>query len=52
MSHTCRIELDGKSHDFPVVEGVENELAIDISVLRDQGFVIHSEPGRGGVAAA
>ena len=31
MSHTCRIELDGKSHDFPVVEGTENELAIDIS---------------------
>ena len=35
MSHTCRIELDGTSHDFPVVEGTENELAIDISKLRD-----------------
>ena len=34
MSQTCRIELDGKSLEFPVVEGTENERAIDISTLR------------------
>ena len=47
MSHTCRIELDGKSHDFPVVEGVENELAIDISVLRDRTGYITLDDGYG-----
>jgi citrate synthase len=47
MSHTCRIELDGKSHDFPVVEGTENELAIDISTLRDRTGYITLDDGYG-----
>ncbi|MDG4604623.1 MAG: citrate synthase, partial [Candidatus Contendobacter sp.] len=47
MSHTCRIELDGKSHDFPVVEGTENELAIDISALRDRTGYITLDDGYG-----
>ena len=47
MSHTCRIELDGKSHEFPVVEGTENELAIDISALRDRTGYITLDDGYG-----
>ena len=47
MSHTCRIELDGQSHDFPVVEGTENELAIDISALRDRTGYITLDDGYG-----
>ncbi|AKT51023.1 citrate synthase [Arsenicicoccus sp. oral taxon 190] len=40
MSHTARLELDGKSYDLPVVEGTEHELGIDISKLRsDTGFI-------------
>lgn len=34
MSETAKIELDGKTYEFPVVEGTENEKAIDISSLR------------------
>lgn len=34
MSETAKIELDGKVFEFPVVEGTENEKAIDISNLR------------------
>src|SRR5437773_8582914 len=34
------IQLEGKSYEFPVVVGSENEKAIDISKLRDQtGYV-------------
>jgi citrate synthase len=47
MSHTCRIELDGQSHDFPVIEGTENELAIDISALRDRTGYITLDDGYG-----
>ena len=44
MSHTCRIELDGKSYDFPTVEGTEHELAVDITTLRDRtGFITLDE---------
>ncbi|MGB5062187.1 MAG: citrate synthase [Candidatus Competibacter sp.] len=44
MSHTCRIELDGKSYDFPTIEGTEHELAVDITTLRDRtGFITLDE---------
>ena len=40
MNTTCRIELDGTSHEFPVVRGTEDERAIDISTLRDRtGYI-------------
>jgi citrate synthase len=40
MSKTVELIIDGKSYTFPVVEGTENELAIDISDLRDKtGYV-------------
>lgn len=45
MSHTCRIELDGTPHEFPVVEGSEKELSIDISTLRDRTGYITLDDG-------
>ena len=47
MSHTCRIELDGKTHDFPIIQGTENERAIDISALRDRTGYITLDDGYG-----
>jgi citrate synthase len=40
MAKTVELIIDGKSYTFPVVEGSEKEMAIDISDLRDQtGYV-------------
>src|SRR5688500_428572 len=40
MAKTVELIIDGKSYTFPVIEGSENEMAIDISDLRDQtGYV-------------
>lgn len=40
MSRTVELIIEGKSYTFPVIEGTENELAIDISDLRDKtGYV-------------
>ncbi|MDS4027378.1 MAG: citrate synthase [Candidatus Contendobacter sp.] len=47
MSQTCRIELDGQFYDFPTVEGTENELAVDISTLRDRTGYITLDDGYG-----
>jgi citrate synthase len=47
MNHTCRIELDGTSYDFPVVEGSEHERAVDISRLRDRTGYITLDEGYG-----
>lgn len=45
MSGTAEIKLDGKSYELPVVEGTENEKAIDISKLRGQSGLITIDPG-------
>jgi len=45
MNHTCRIELDGRQYDLPVVEGTEHELAIDVRRLRDQTGYITLDDG-------
>jgi citrate synthase len=34
MGEIARLELEGKVYEFPVIEGTENEKAIDISNLR------------------
>lgn len=47
MSQTCRIELDGKSLEFPEVKGTENKRAIDISTLRDRTGYITLDDGYG-----
>ena len=46
MSRTATIEIDGKKYEFPVIEGTENELAIDIKTLRGvTGGVTTLDPG-------
>ncbi len=45
MSKTAELKIDGKSYTFPIVEGTEKELAIDINSLRDQTGVITLDPG-------
>ncbi|MDR0803055.1 citrate synthase [Fluviicola sp.] len=45
MSKVAKIELDGKVYEFPVVQGTENELAIDISKLRQETGYITLDTG-------
>lgn len=46
MANTATIEVNGKKIELPVVEGTENELAIDISNFRTaSGGVITIDPG-------
>ena len=45
MSKTAVLELDGKKYEFPIIEGSENESAIDISKLRDVSGAITMDPG-------
>jgi hypothetical protein len=40
--------IDGKRYEFPVVEGSENEQAIDIKKLRDLTGIITLDPGYSG----
>lgn len=47
MSGTARIELDGKTYEFPTIEGTEHEKAIDISKLRGQSGYITLDDGYG-----
>lgn len=40
MSKTAELIIDGKSFTLPIIEGTENEMAIDIGKLRDEtGFI-------------
>jgi citrate synthase len=45
MSKTAELIIDGKSYQFPLIEGSENELAINISDLRDQTGVVTLDIG-------
>ena len=45
MSEIAKIELDGKVYEFPVIEGTENEKAIDISALRAKTGYITIDSG-------
>lgn len=46
MSENAKIEIDGKSYEFPVFKGTENEKAIDISRFRGvSDGVITIDPG-------
>ncbi|MEM7087530.1 MAG: citrate synthase [Bacteroidota bacterium] len=46
MSKNATLEIDGKKYEFPVIEGTENELAIDIKALRGAtGGVTTIDPG-------
>ncbi|HSP12714.1 MAG TPA: citrate synthase [Salegentibacter sp.] len=45
MSKIATLEIDGKKYEFPVVEGTENELGINIKSLRGDSGVITLDPG-------
>jgi citrate synthase len=45
MSKTAELIIDGKSYQFPLIEGSENELAINIGDLRDQTGVVTLDIG-------
>jgi citrate synthase len=45
MSKIATLEIDGKTFEFPVIQGSENEVAVDISKLRDVSGVITLDPG-------
>ncbi|MCF0069352.1 citrate synthase [Dyadobacter sp. CY261] len=45
MSQIAELTLDGKKYEFPIIEGSEQEKAIDISKLRDQTGYITIDSG-------
>ncbi len=46
MSKTATLEINGQKHEFPLIEGTENEIAIDIKNLRGvTGGVTTIDPG-------
>ncbi len=46
MSKTATLEIDGNKYEFPIIEGTENELGIDIKTLRGvTGGVTTLDPG-------
>lgn len=45
MSQTAELSFDGKKYELPVIEGSENEKAVDISKLRAQSGLITIDPG-------
>jgi citrate synthase len=51
MTKLAKLELDGKTHELPVVEGSEGERAIDISALRQQTGYITLDDGYGNTGA-
>ncbi len=45
MAETAKLIIDGKEIEFPIIEGTENEKAIDISSLRGSTGYITMDPG-------
>ena len=45
MSKTAILEIDGQKYEFPLIEGTENEVAIDIAKLRGATGAITIDPG-------
>jgi citrate synthase len=45
MGEIAKLELNGVTYEFPVIEGSENEKAIDISSLRGKTGYITIDPG-------
>ena len=45
MKDKAILEYEGKKYEFPVVEGTEQELAIDIKTLRSSTGMITLDPG-------
>jgi citrate synthase len=45
MAEVAKLELNGQVYEFPVIEGTENEKAIDITKLRDLTGYVTIDPG-------
>ncbi|NAS14232.1 citrate synthase [Poritiphilus flavus] len=45
MSDKATLEFNGEKYEFPVIEGSENELAIDVKTLRASSGMITLDPG-------
>jgi citrate synthase len=45
MAKTAELIVDGKSYKFPIVEGTENEIAVDISNLLEEAGIITLDLG-------
>ncbi|WP_194777497.1 citrate synthase [Pararhodonellum marinum] len=45
MSEIAKLSFDGNEYEFPVLEGTENEKAIDIAKLRADSGLITLDPG-------
>ena len=45
MAEVAKLELNGQVFEFPVIEGTENEKAIDITKLRDLTGYVTIDPG-------
>ncbi|MDX1768167.1 citrate synthase [Arenibacter troitsensis] len=45
MANNAILEYNGKKYEFPVIEGTENELAIDIKTMRAETGMITIDPG-------
>ena len=45
MANNATLEYNGKKFEFPVLEGTENELAIDIKTMRADSGMITIDPG-------
>lgn len=46
MSKTATLEVNGQKHEFPLITGSENEVAIDVKALRTAtGGIITIDPG-------
>ena len=45
MDEMARLEVDGKTYEFPIVTGSEGERGIDIGKLRDLSGLITLDPG-------
>jgi citrate synthase len=45
MSKTAEIKFEGKTYTFPIVEGTENEMGINIEKLRNESGLITLDPG-------
>ncbi len=45
MSDKATLEYKGEKYEFPVIEGTEDELAVDIKTLRGSSGIITIDPG-------
>ncbi|HLO68774.1 MAG TPA: citrate synthase [Holophaga sp.] len=44
MTHTAKLELDGKIYELPIIEGTEDEKAVDVRDLRAKsGYITYDE---------